>query len=83
MAKIQPAILKIDIHGLTAQEAKEKVQEMVKKAPRNVQKIVVVHGYHNGTVLSEMVRRQIRSPRIVDIIPAVGNDGETVIWLKE
>lgn len=83
MAKQSPVILKIDIHGFTESEARLKVQDFIKKAPRNTQKIVVVHGYHNGTILSDMVRYKIRSPRIVDIMPAVGNDGETVIWLKE
>lgn len=83
MAKKPPLILKIDIHGLTAREAKEKLQAFIKKAPHNTQKIVVVHGFHNGTILSDVVRHQIHSSRIVDIMPAVGNDGESVIWLRE
>lgn len=83
MAKVANQILKIDIHRLTEQEAKEKLLEAIKKAPNNIQKIVVVHGYNNGTVLLDLVRKKIQSKRIVDIIPSVGNPGETIIWLKE
>ncbi|MDD3106974.1 MAG: Smr/MutS family protein [Bacilli bacterium] len=83
MVKVANPVLRIDIHRLTEQEAKEKLMETIKKAPGNIQKIVVIHGYNNGTVLSEMVRRKIHSKRIVDIIPSVGNEGETIIWLKE
>lgn len=74
--------LSIDIHGLYVDDALQKVREFIAKAPNTIEKIVVVHGYNNGIALQEAVRHRLHSPRIQEIAPRFGNDGETVIWLK-
>lgn len=74
--------LRIDVHGLTVEDALFDVRELLSKAPKTVEKIVVVHGCNHGTRLRDAVRSQLRSPRILEICPSFFNDGETVIWLK-
>lgn len=74
--------IKLDIHGMTSGEAKKRVLKAIEKAPVGTEKIIVIHGCNNGTVLRDMVRKNVRSPRILDIIPTFSNDGETCIYLK-
>ena len=73
--------LTIDIHGLFVEDALERVQSFIARAPLGTEKIVVVHGYNRGTALKEAVRR-LRGPRIVEVAPSFTNEGETVIWLR-
>lgn len=82
MPKTSGLVLRIDIHGLTVEDALYDVRELLQKAPVNAEKIVVVHGYNNGTRLREAVRTRLHSPRILEICPNFFNEGETVIWLK-
>lgn len=74
--------LKIDIHGLFVEEALLRVREFIARAPRSTEKIIVVHGYNRGTALSEAIRHQLHSPRILQIDAGFFNAGETIIWLK-
>lgn len=82
MAKDNARIPRIDIHGLKVEDALYDLREFIAKQPRNTERIVVVHGYNNGTALKEAVQRQLRSPRIKEIAPGFLNPGETVIYLK-
>ena len=77
-----PKQLTIDIHGLYVEDALERVSDFIASAPRDVEKIVVVHGYNRGTALRDAIRDRLRSPRIRMVEPAFFNDGETYVWLK-
>lgn len=72
----------IDIHGLTADDARKRLEREIRTAPPTLKKIVVIHGCNNGTVLRDMVRTRLRSMRIEMIVPTFSNDGETTIFLK-
>ena len=72
----------IDIHGLTATEAKERVEKEISSALPSIKKIIVIHGYNKGNILQKTVRTQIRSKRILEIHPCFANDGETIIFSK-
>jgi DNA-nicking Smr family endonuclease len=74
--------LTIDIHGLFVEDALERVQSFIDRAPLGTEKIVVVHGYNRGTALRDAIRSRLRSPRIRMVEPAFFNDGETYVWLK-
>jgi DNA-nicking Smr family endonuclease len=75
--------LTLDIHGMTEQQAKTRILREIARADEHLERIVVIHGCNNGTVLRDMVRNALRSPRIDAIIPTFANDGETVIYLKK
>ena len=48
-------IVELDIHGMTKYQAKICIDSYLKKARRDVYRIRIVHGYHNGTELKNMV----------------------------
>ncbi|MFA6637821.1 MAG: Smr/MutS family protein [Bacteroidales bacterium] len=73
--------LTIDIHGLYADEAKEKLEKEIARAPAYVKIIRVIHGYNKGNILQETVRKRIRSKRIKEISPSFCNEGESIIYL--
>lgn len=72
----------LDIHGLTAAEAKERVEKEIAKAPTIIKRIIVIHGYNKGDTLQKTVRTQVRSKRIQEISSSFSNEGETIIYLK-
>lgn len=74
--------LRINIHGRYVEDALEELHDFVSAAPKGIEKIVVVHGYNNGTALQEAVRRRLHHPRIQEVTANFGNDGESIIWLK-
>lgn len=73
---------RIDVHGLKVEDALYDIGEFIARQPHGVEKIVVVHGYNNGTALKDAVKRRLHSPRILEIAPSFLNPGETVIYLK-
>lgn len=75
--------LTINIHGMYVDDAMKAVRDFVNKAPRNVDKIIVIHGYNNGTALKDAVRHRLHSPRILEISPNFFNEGETTLWLRK
>jgi len=81
MAK--PPFKTIDVHGLTSEQAKRLIEFEIRKAPQNAEKILIIHGCNNGTVLRDMVRKELNSPRIREIMPCFANDGESTIYLKK
>lgn len=83
MARPTNTSIRIDIHGLTVDEALVKVRTEITKAPSAVEKIVVIHGCNRGTALKEAIRWHLHSPRIQEIAPSFFNDGETVIWMRK
>ena len=75
--------LKIDIHGLYVEDALERVSGFIARAPKDTERIIVVHGYNRGTALRDAIRSRLHSPRIRLVEPSFFNDGETYVWLKK
>jgi len=73
----------IDIHGLTGDQAKQRVEREIRLAPPKCESIIVIHGCNSGTVLRDTVRKRVRSNRILEIAPCFLNDGQTTIYLKK
>jgi DNA-nicking Smr family endonuclease len=72
----------IDIHGFTPEQAKRCIEFELKRAPRGADRILIIHGYSRGTVLRDLVRNGLDSPRISEVMPCFANDGESTIYLK-
>jgi len=80
---INSAITEIDVHGMTAYQAKICIESAIKKAGRGVYRIKVIHGYRGGTALRELVRNQIaKNPKVIRIELGT-NQGETDLVLRE
>ncbi len=71
----------LDIHGLREEEAQRKIAAFLDGLDDGVCEVVIIHGYRGGQVLRDMVRTQLRHPRIVSVLPAL-NEGTTRIILS-
>ena len=74
--------MEVDIHGLMASDAKSRLEHLLTHAGPQVQEVVVIHGYSRGTVLRDMVRNQLKHPRIQAKLLSL-NQGQTRILLKK
>lgn len=72
----------VNIHGMTAREAKRCLEQYLSRAPKDVTEVKVIHGYNSGQVLRDMVRRELKHPRISAKLLSL-NPGETRILLKQ
>ena len=54
----------IDLHGFTVYDGKKYLTQQVLSAPPIIREIVVVHGYHRGTAMMNMVRNDFKCRRI-------------------
>lgn len=74
--------VEIDIHGLTEQVAIKTLEKFIVACNKTVNKIVVIHGYHSGNALKDMVRNsnKLRSKRIRRRKLTM-NQGETILEL--
>ena len=64
VSKPLPTVMEVDIHGLMASDAKARLEHLLSNAGPQVEEVVVIHGYSRGTVLRDMVRNQLKHPRI-------------------
>lgn len=75
-------IIEVDIHGMNRYQAKIRLDSVLKKN-RGVYRIRVIHGYHGGTELKEMVKYEYgKNPLVRRVIPGA-NEGITELVLKE
>lgn len=73
--------IEVNIHGMTAQDARRALEQLLSRTGKNVTEIKVIHGYNNGQVLRDMVRKQLKHPRIGAKLISL-NPGETRLILK-
>ena len=73
--------IEADIHGMRVLEAKRELETLIGRADKSIREIVVIHGYHGGSALKNMVRSELR-PRIQQKILSL-NQGETTLLLKK
>ena len=74
--------VEIDIHGLTEQMAIKELEKFIVSCDNSITEIVVIHGYHSGNALKDMVRNsnKLRSKRIKRRKLTM-NQGETILQL--
>ena len=72
----------VDLHGVYEREARMLLEGWLNQAPEEVQELRVIHGYQRGTVLRDMVRNQLKHPRIQSKLLSL-NQGQTRILLKK
>lgn len=78
-------ILEYDVHGMTAQQAVDFIEDKVKKAPAGTYRIRVVHGFNGGTRIRDAIRRELGYGLVPQIkrIEGGSNQGITELILKE
>ena len=76
-----PATVTLDLHGKTQYQAKIALEAQLRRS-RGIYRIHVVHGYHNGTALRDLVRQEYAAhPRVLRV-EAV-SDSATDLILRE
>ena len=78
-------IIEIDLHGMNYSQAKTFIDRQLEKANRSVYYIRLIHGYHGGTDLKNMVQEEYsygRHPKVIRIKPG-NNPGITELVLRE
>ena len=75
-------VIKVDLHAMDKNTAERYLENVVKLAPKGTKEIIVIHGYHNGTVLMNMVRKEFHSNKVAGKYLSL-NQGITSLILKE
>ncbi len=70
-----------DIHGMTTMEAKKELTRLLNTCDKSIKEIDVLHGYHGGTALLNLVRKELRHPRLVKRVLTL-NQGMTTLVIK-
>ncbi|QAT51371.1 DNA mismatch repair protein MutS [Caproiciproducens sp. NJN-50] len=73
-------MLEVDLHGLTAEDAKRRLEHLLSSAGPEVKEVRVIHGYNSGQALRDMVRLRLKHPRIASKLVTL-NPGETRLLL--
>ena len=73
--------IEIDIHGMTVDDAKRRLEHLLGNAAPDVEEIRVIHGYNNGQALRDMVRKKLKHPRIESKLLTL-TPGETRLLLQ-
>lgn len=77
------AFQEIDVHGMTQAQAQVAIDAALRKANSSVYSLRIIHGFHGGTALRDMVRSRYRNHRKVIRIELGMNQGETELILRE
>jgi hypothetical protein len=65
-----------DVHGMTCKEAKEFLKKLITLI-RGPFHLIVIHGFHRGTSIRDMVRRECLSEKVAETKVCEWNDGVT------
>ncbi|MCJ7855564.1 Smr/MutS family protein [Lachnospiraceae bacterium NSJ-143] len=75
--------VEIDVHGMNRFQAKTCIDSALKRAGKDVYRIDIIHGFHSGSALKEMVRRDYRCNPKVKRVELGLNDGMTSLVLRD
>lgn len=76
-------IVTVDLHGMNTAQASVCIDAQLRRAGRAVYRLRLIHGYHGGTALQQMIRTQYaRHPKVLRV--ELGLDpGVTDLVLRE
>lgn len=70
----------VDLHRLTKEDAKIELINSINSTDSDVKCLIIVHGYHGGTVIKNLVRKEFNSEFISEKINL--DAGRTIFKLK-
>jgi len=76
------AIIEIDLHNMSTEEARSRIDAALKKAGSGVYRIRCIHGYHRGTRIKTMILEEYRYESKVIRIENGSNEGITELVLR-
>lgn len=78
----KPRSMEVDIHGMSQEQAKKRLEQLLTNAAPSLEELVVIHGHHGGTALRDMVRERLHHRCIAAKLLSL-NPGVTRILLKK
>jgi DNA-nicking Smr family endonuclease len=79
----QSGIIEVDVHGMTKRQAWAVINQKLNTAGYGVYRVRVIHGFHGGTELRNMVRRDFKNHPKVKRIEVGLNPGDTDLIIRE
>lgn len=76
-------VSEIDVHQMNRQQAKVYIDSQLKRAKKDVYTLRIVHGYHGGTKLRDMIRKEYKGNPKVIRIELTMNPGVTDLIIRE
>lgn len=76
-------ITELDLHGMTQVQARIAVEAALRRASKSVYRLRLIHGYHGGTALRDMLRKEFSGHKKVLRIELGLNQGSTDLVLRE
>ena len=73
-------ILELDLHGKNEYQAKVAIDAALRRAKAGTYRLRLIHGYHGGTALRDMIRRDYAS-KFLRVLPL--DNGRTDLVLRE
>lgn len=70
----------VDLHNLTKEEARAELVYALEGADTNLDSLVIVHGYHHGTVIKKFVQKEFNHSKIAKKVPL--DAARTIFLLK-
>ena len=77
---ISAGILELDLHGKNEYQAKVAIDAALRRAKAGTYRLRLIHGYHGGTALRDMIRRDYASI-CLRVLPL--DNGRTDLVLRE
>lgn len=72
----------IDLHGKNVYQARVTLDSALRRAGEDVYRIRVIHGYHGGGALRDLVDSYADHPRVKRVLRG-GNEGGAELVLRE
>ena len=80
---VQSGTIRLDLHGMTWWQAQAAIDAALRRAGRSVYRLELIHGYHGGTQLRDMIRRTYAAhPKVLRLELGL-NPGITELVLRE
>ena len=76
-------MIELDLHGMTKYQAKIAIDSTLKSANKSIYRIRIVHGYHGGTELKDMIQKDYKKHSKVLRVELGMNLGTTDLVLRE
>lgn len=81
----QEPYIDVDVHGMTAEQAIVKIEDLIRRANISTYRIRVVHGFNRGNSIQRAIYREIGHGLNSRVLRIVGGDnpGITELILRE
>ena len=73
--------VRANVHNMTCQEAKTFLKNVIALF-RGAFRLIVVHGFHHGTCIRDMISRELLSDKVVRVNRCQWNEGITEIDIR-